>query len=76
MTELRPLLEEIQTFIRERDISESRFGLMVVNDNHLVSRLRAGTITFRTIEKVRAFLRSAESEAERAAAANGKEAAE
>lgn len=50
------LLERIEAFRVREGMSESAFGLKVVNDSKLVSNLRRGRATLATIERVEQFL--------------------
>ncbi len=55
------LLEEIARFCAHHDMSETRFGELVLNDKPFVSQLRAGRdIRSSTVEKIRAFIRDFE----------------
>ncbi len=52
------LLGDIEAFIAEQGLSESRFGLLVVNDNKLIKRLRDGSsVTLRTLTKIQEYMR-------------------
>jgi hypothetical protein len=53
------LLAEIESFLTSRrDMAETTFGKLAVNDGKLVSRLRNGrNVTVATIERTRDFLR-------------------
>ncbi len=56
------LLEEIARFCAHHDMSETRFGELVLNDKPFVSQLRAGRdIRASTVEKIRAFMQDFES---------------
>ncbi len=50
-------LEDIEAFIAEHGMSESKFGLLVVNDNKLVKRVRNGGVTLRTVTKIQDYMR-------------------
>lgn len=50
------LLDRITAFLARDGMSESAFGLKVVNDSKLVSNLRRGRATLATIERVEQFL--------------------
>lgn len=51
------LLAEIETFLRSRGISATKFGVLSVNDGKFVPRLRSGAnMNVATIRRVRAFL--------------------
>jgi predicted AAA+ superfamily ATPase len=53
------LLQEIDAFILANGMAETTFGLQVANDGKLVARLRGGKgITTRTVEKIRAYIRT------------------
>lgn len=57
----KTFLEEIEEFLSREDVdvSETRFGLAVLNDPHLVKELREGrNVTLKTAEKARAFIRA------------------
>jgi hypothetical protein len=57
MSERETLLRDIDAFLRQQRMAETRFGLAAVNDGHLIRRLRAGgNLTLRTVERVRAFM--------------------
>ena len=52
------LLAEIEAFLATREIAESTFGRLAVNDGKFVSRLRArANMTLATIDRVRDFIR-------------------
>jgi phosphopantothenoylcysteine decarboxylase/phosphopantothenate--cysteine ligase len=54
----RQLLAEIEAFLAQRDLTPTKFGLEAVNDGHLVANLRRGnSVTLRTADKVRAYMR-------------------
>jgi hypothetical protein len=56
------LLSEIETFCRRNALAESTFGRQSVNDGKLCVRLRSGkNVTLETAEKIRDFIRRAES---------------
>lgn len=53
------LLAEIRQFLKATDMGESYFGKLAVGNSELVSRLKAGkTVTLRTAERVREFMRT------------------
>lgn len=55
------LLAEIDAFIERSGMTRTAFGLAAVNNGNLHQRLRQGDFpTFRTIAKVRAFMRDRE----------------
>jgi hypothetical protein len=57
-------LREIEVFLREFQMTETRFGLDAANDHKLVSRLRKGTtVTLQTAEMVRAHMEKVRYEA-------------
>ncbi len=57
LVEHTALIEEIGTYCRRHNLSESTFGRRAVNDGKLVSRLRDGrSITLNTLEKVHEFI--------------------
>jgi hypothetical protein len=52
------LLAEIEAFLATREIAESTFGRLAVNDGKFVSRLRAqANMTLATIDRARKFIR-------------------
>jgi phosphopantothenoylcysteine decarboxylase/phosphopantothenate--cysteine ligase len=68
-TMARALLTEIEAFLAETGLTATKFGLAAVNDGHLVANLRRGnSVTLKTADRVRAFMR-ASSPARRAGAA-------
>jgi phosphopantothenoylcysteine decarboxylase / phosphopantothenate---cysteine ligase len=73
----RALLTEIEAFLAERGLTPTKFGLASVNDGHLVANLRRGnSVTLKTADRVRAFMRaSAPASAPAAAALTRKPAA-
>ena len=59
MQVIADLLTEIETYTRARNIAESTFGRLAVNDGKFVGRLRSGSgVTVRLIEKARAYMRT------------------
>src|SRR5512143_1261653 len=65
------ILGEIRDFCRATRTAESTFGLLVVNDGKLVSRLRDGAkITTGTLDKVRAYLSEHQPDGPQASAAS------
>lgn len=53
------LLTEIEDFLRHRDMAESTFGRLAVNDGKFVPRLRArANVTVDTVDRVRDFMRT------------------
>ena len=51
------LLREIENYMRERRMAESKFGLLALNDGRFVPRLRAGAnITVATVDRVQKFI--------------------
>jgi hypothetical protein len=57
MDHLAALLDEIEAFTKDRNMAETTFGRLAVNDGKFVARLRErGNITFATAAKVRAFI--------------------
>lgn len=51
------ILREIETFLKARNMSAARFGLLALNDKGLVYELRKGRdILSRTEEKIRKFM--------------------
>ncbi len=54
-----PLLRDIETFIRDHGMAESRFGRDAVNDTTFIPQLREGReVRRRTEMKVRLFMSS------------------
>jgi hypothetical protein len=56
-----PLLKEIDAFLNRRDVSmtETGFGLAVMNDGKFLAELRAGRRTLTdTADRVRAFIKA------------------
>ncbi|WP_026792194.1 hypothetical protein [Pleomorphomonas oryzae] len=59
MNPITELLSRIECYCAARGISESTFGLYVVNDGKFVARVRAGgSMTLKTFERVEAALAS------------------
>lgn len=59
MTDLKNLLREIEAFLAEADMKKTTFGLKALNDGTFVRRLKNGdNVTFKTAERVRAFMAS------------------
>jgi len=57
MSANKPLLREIEAFIRGAGIAESTFGLQAVNDGKFVRRLRNGGRIFQeTEDRVRTYI--------------------
>jgi len=51
------ILNEIEAFLEEADMSASYFGKRAVGNSELVTRLRSGgDVTLRTAERVREFI--------------------
>src|SRR5262245_40254827 len=62
------LLQEISEYCRHTGLAESTFGRRAVNDGKLTSRLRhGGRITTETLDRIRAFMHSNRTPAERPA---------
>jgi phosphopantothenoylcysteine decarboxylase/phosphopantothenate--cysteine ligase len=58
-TMARALLTEIEAFLAESGLTPTKFGLASVNDGHLVANLRRGnSVTLKTADRVRAFMRA------------------
>jgi phosphopantothenoylcysteine decarboxylase / phosphopantothenate---cysteine ligase len=58
-TMARALLTEIEAFLADSGLTPTKFGLAAVNDGHLVANLRRGnSVTLKTADRVRAFMRS------------------
>ncbi len=52
------LLEEIESFIAECGMSESRFGVEAINDPNLVKQIRTSrNVTSRTLKKIQDYMR-------------------
>lgn len=52
------MLNEIEDFLKQHDMSATRLGLLFNNDGHLVRNLRSGrSITLKTADKLRVFMR-------------------
>lgn len=57
MNEDQKLLRDIDAFIARHAMAESTFGRLAVNDGKMVGRLRSGgSITLKTLARVRAFM--------------------
>jgi hypothetical protein len=51
------LLGEIERFLKTSKLSATAFGEQVMNDRHLVRRLReGGSVTLKTADKIRSFI--------------------
>lgn len=60
MTNIAPILEQIDRYLEKTGMRPTTFGLKAINDPHLVGRLRAGgDVTTRTAERLRDFMKSA-----------------
>ena len=71
-TMARALLTEIEAFLAECGLTPTKFGLASVNDGHLVANLRRGnSVTLKTADSVRAFMRCARRRAGAAGGGNG-----
>src|SRR5262245_42663293 len=58
-TMARALLTEIEAFLADTGLTATKFGLASVNDGHLVANLRRGnSVTLKTADRVRAFMRA------------------
>lgn len=58
MSAIGQFLEEIEIFVNERGITESRFGREALNDPNFVANLRNGrSPSFRTVDRVREYIR-------------------
>lgn len=54
------LLAEIEAFLVSRDMPQTTFGRLAMNDGKFVTRVRSGgNMTLSTVERVRRFMRSA-----------------
>jgi len=53
------LLAEIEAYLVEHDMSPTQFGLLSINDGHLVHQLRAKKLDIRAskINRIRAYMR-------------------
>lgn len=59
MTEREVLLREISAFLKARNMSDSSFGRLAVNDGKFVARIRrGGDLTTQTLARVRAFMQA------------------
>lgn len=67
------LLAEIEAYLARTGETATKFGLAAVRDGHLVSRLRKGeSVTLKTADKVRAYMRQVSApQASRAAGMGG-----
>ena len=75
MTATSHLLSRVADHCSRTGIAETTFGLRVANDGKIIPRLRAGgSITLKTLEKIEAFLSTAEAPA--SAETNAREAAQ
>ena len=64
MSQQAQLFREIEAFLSGRKMTETTFGHHAVNDGKFVARLRSGgNITVATIDKVRAYIASASTQA-------------
>ena len=71
-TMARALLTEIEAFLAKSGLTPTKFGLASVNDGHLVANLRRGnSVTLKTADRVRAFMRAGAPAAGAAVAAMG-----
>ena len=53
----RQLLSEIELFVELHGMSQTRFGILSVNDAKILKRLRAGmTCTLKTADRLRTFM--------------------
>lgn len=53
------LLNEIDDFLSVSNLSATAFGEKVMNDRHLVRRLKAGgSVTLKTAAKIRTFIKN------------------
>ena len=51
------LLRELDDWMAEKGVSDSTFGILAINDSHLVARIRAGrTIRRSTILKIKNYI--------------------
>src|SRR5689334_14665081 len=68
----RDLLAEIEAFLADSGLTPTKFGLAAVNDGHLVANLRRGhSVTLKTADRVRAFMRQRSGAGSAAAAKPG-----
>ena len=57
--EVRKLLKDIDAWRARHDVPETTFGVLAMNNGHLIPRMRAGTMPrLDTIKRVRKFLRN------------------
>ncbi len=56
-TAARTLLTDIEAFLAETGVTPTKFGIVAVNDGHLVANLRRGnSVTLKTADKVRTYM--------------------
>ena len=61
MTQCLPILADIDAYLARTGMKPTTFGRSVVNDPHLVARLRnGGDITMSTAAKIEAFMSASE----------------
>ena len=57
--QVRGLLKDIELYRKRNDVAETTFGVLAVNNGHLIGRMKAGrTPSLETIRRVRKFLRN------------------
>lgn len=67
MSTLQSLLAEIESFCRDRSMSEAAFSAAVAKDGKFVNRIReGGQITVRKLDEVRAYMAAERAKARRA----------
>ena len=55
----RALLAEIEGYLAATGLTPTKFGVAAVNDGHLVANLRRGnSVTLKTADRVRAYMRA------------------
>jgi hypothetical protein len=65
---VKTLVEEIEAFCREEELSETAFGRSAVNDPNLCRDLRNGrSPSLSTVEKIKEFMKPAKKRAANAA---------
>lgn len=69
----KTLLEEIEVFLARSNLTPTKFGIAAINDGHLVANLRRGqSITLRTADRVRTYMRLEQASTGAMAGASGK----
>ena len=61
MTSSEKLLQDVEAFISENDLTATRFGIMALNDGKFVFHLRGGrSPSLETLDRLNAFMDSFE----------------